>query len=89
MFGAWIVAVTVGAGSKEQAGEASSPPAGGVGALPAKGTVTLQWVGDITLGSRYGLPPDNAAAMFAGTESLLGDADLTIGNLEGRCQPTG
>ncbi len=49
---------------------------------PAR-TITLQWVGDMAMSSRLGLPPggvDRALAPLAGT---LRDADLTLGNLEG------
>lgn len=45
--------------------------------------ITLSWVGDITLGSRYGLPPDDGRALFAGLRTRLRRSDLTVGNLEG------
>lgn len=69
------------------------PPAGSSAATIARDTaalgetrgasITVNWVGDIVLGSRHGLPPDNARGVFAGVASLLRRADLTLGNLEG------
>lgn len=49
----------------------------------ARRPVTINWVGDITLGSRYGTPPDQGRPMFAATRGILRRADITIGNLEG------
>jgi hypothetical protein len=46
-------------------------------------TVTIGWVGDITPGSRYGLPGDGARALFASLRSRLRQPDLMAGNLEG------
>ncbi len=46
-------------------------------------SITINWVGDVTLGSRYGQPPDNARGLFADVTHYLKEADLTIGNLEG------
>jgi len=45
--------------------------------------VSINWVGDITLGSKYGLPPDSGRPMFAAVRDVLRRADLTMGNLEG------
>ncbi|MFL5846721.1 MAG: CapA family protein [Solirubrobacteraceae bacterium] len=50
---------------------------------PDASTLTLSWVGDITPGSAYGLPPDNGGQMFLAVKDLIGSADLAIGNLEG------
>ena len=44
--------------------------------------VTIEWVGDIVLGSSYGLPPDGGRSTFRGVEPALRRADLTVGNLE-------
>jgi hypothetical protein len=45
--------------------------------------VEIGWVGDLTPGSKYGLPPDNGRALFASTRELLSAPDLMIANLEG------
>jgi hypothetical protein len=49
----------------------------------AKGEVTLTWVGDITLGSSHGNPPDRGRGLFSGVRDVLRRADVTVGNLEG------
>ena len=46
-------------------------------------SVLIQWVGDLTPGSRYGLPPSHGKGQLSGVASHLRSADLTIGNLEG------
>ncbi len=46
-------------------------------------SLSIAWVGDITPGSRYGVPPGNGDAQFDAVRDRLRDADLTIGNLEG------
>jgi poly-gamma-glutamate capsule biosynthesis protein CapA/YwtB (metallophosphatase superfamily) len=52
-----------------------------------KDTVTVIGVGDIMMGSNYPnggtLPPDNGAALMREVTTVLQDADITIGNLEG------
>ena len=51
-----------------------------------KDTVTLIGVGDIMMGSNYGsgmLPPNDGAGLMADVQSLLNNADVTMGNLEG------
>jgi hypothetical protein len=50
---------------------------------PPAGSITVAVVGDVTLGSGDGLPPDNGRDMFAGVSSTLRGADLTIGSLQG------
>ncbi|QOI97944.1 MAG: CapA family protein [Flammeovirgaceae bacterium] len=48
--------------------------------------VTIIGVGDIMMGSSYPepvLPPDNGKYLMKEVESILRDADVTIGNLEG------
>lgn len=50
--------------------------------IPA-GSVLLQWVGDLTPGSRYGLPSGHGQGQLSGVAGSLRDADLTLGNLEG------
>ncbi|MCA1678591.1 MAG: CapA family protein [Actinobacteria bacterium] len=47
------------------------------------GTVSIAWAGDITPGSRYGNPPEQARALFRDVRPLLAGADLAVGNLEG------
>jgi len=43
----------------------------------------LSFAGDITPGSSYGLPPDDARSMFGSVRADLRRSDLAIGNLEG------
>jgi hypothetical protein len=49
---------------------------------PTGDPVTLEWVGDMVLGSSFGMPPDNGRRSFAAVVDTLKDADLTFGNLE-------
>jgi hypothetical protein len=51
--------------------------------LPPGQPLTVIWGGDVTLGSRYGLPPDRARGMLAGVAETMRGADLTTVNLEG------
>jgi hypothetical protein len=51
--------------------------------LPPGQPLTIVWGGDVTLGSSYGLPPDQARGMLAGVASTLRKADLAAVNLEG------
>src|SRR5690606_20458745 len=55
--------------------------------LIRKDTLVLIGVGDIMMGTNYPddsrLPPRNGAHLMRDVEDVLGDADLTIGNLEG------
>jgi poly-gamma-glutamate capsule biosynthesis protein CapA/YwtB (metallophosphatase superfamily) len=44
---------------------------------------TLQWVGDMALSTERGLPPGGFAGAVHATRGYLGNADLTVGNLEG------
>jgi len=46
-------------------------------------TITIGWVGDITPGSRYGLPAAGGRALFAAVRRTLREPDLMAGNLEG------
>lgn len=53
-------------------------------AAPSEGRpVTIGWVGDMTLGSVYGQPADQARGMFEAVRSRLRRPELMIGNLEG------
>jgi len=61
------------------ASEARPPPP----ASRSGRAITINWVGDTVLGSRYGLPPNSARNVFASVAPTLRRADLTIGNLEG------
>ena len=45
--------------------------------------VTVGWVGDITPGSRYGVPPRAGDVVFNHVRSQLKKPDVMIGNLEG------
>ncbi len=56
--------------------------------LHTKDTISIIGVGDIMLGTNYPsasyLPPDNnCTPLLAQVKSILQDADLTVGNLEG------
>lgn len=55
-------------------------PLGLVALTPA---LAFQWVGDLTPGSSYGVPPDHGRAQLAAARPLLRDGDLTLANLEG------
>jgi Bacterial capsule synthesis protein PGA_cap len=45
--------------------------------------LSFQWVGDLTPGSKYGVPGDGGRAQLAAVRPLLRQADLTFANLEG------
>ena len=45
-------------------------------------SVTIAWVGDMVLASRYGTPPDGGRLSMAPVTGPLRRADLTFGNLE-------
>jgi len=45
--------------------------------------LTFQWVGDLTPGSKYGVPGHGGKAQLAPARALLSGADLTMANLEG------
>jgi hypothetical protein len=62
----------------------AQPP--GTSKAPADATVRIRAVGDIMMGTAFPdgcLPPDGGASAFSAVKSLLVDADLTFGNLEG------
>jgi hypothetical protein len=71
------------AAASEGAARTARRPADGR-ARPASGrSLTIAWTGDITPGSRYGLPPDGGRALFGDLRGRLAAPDLTLGNLEG------
>jgi hypothetical protein len=72
LAGAAIFALVSTVGS----GGAQAPARGGA-------PITLEWVGDIALGSQQGLPPGGVTAALAPVRRYLRDADVTVGNLEG------
>lgn len=51
--------------------------------LPPGRPVTIAWAGDTTLGSSFGLPPQDGFAVLKGVAPILGAADLTAVNSEG------
>lgn len=54
--------------------------------IPAGKTVRLRAVGDIMMGTDFPagfLPPEDGRTVLAQVSALLGDADVTFGNLEG------
>jgi hypothetical protein len=84
---ALFTALTLGS---DDAALAESPPAtkhrasGGAHAKADTATsISVEWVGDIALATRYGAPATPPPELFAGVHNQLERADLTIGNLEG------
>lgn len=47
------------------------------------GPFDVSFAGDITPGSSYGLPPDDARPMFSAVRADLSHSDFAVGNLEG------
>lgn len=58
-----------------------APPAVAAGRGPR--AVTLEWVGDMAMSTRLGLPPGGLAAALAPVSADLHGANVTFGNLEG------
>jgi capsule synthesis protein PGA_cap len=52
-------------------------------AMAVTPVLAFQWVGDVTPGSKYGVPGNGGRAQLAPARPLLSDADLTEANLEG------
>jgi len=52
-------------------------------ALAVTPVLAFQWVGDLTPGSKYGVPPGGGRPQLAAARPQLMDADLTEANLEG------
>src|SRR3954454_14626076 len=71
---------TAGGGAEDEA--ATAPHRAHAHAAHAR-TVTIGWVGDITPGSRYGLPARGGRALFAAVRRTLREPDVMAGNLEG------
>jgi len=82
-----------GSGGATQARTGAATPAHSAGpstaATPATSpsasstVITVGWVGDLTPGSMYGMPPDGGRALFGSLPALLRSPDLMIANLEG------
>src|SRR3954470_15365722 len=66
----------------EAVAAAAGTPKRGEGRDRAR-TLTIGWVGDVTPGSRYGLPGDGGRALFAHVKPALREPDLMVANLEG------
>ena len=82
MIAVAVVAVPlVFSGSAPTRSAQAAPPPSHV-AKP-DGEISIAWVGDITPGSRYGLPPAGGRPLFEAVRRRLHRPDLTIGNLEG------
>jgi len=73
--------VFAGDGSAVEPPAAPRPASAAPPAAPR--AISVSWVGDITLGSRYGLPPENGRPLFRAVRSRLVRSDVTLGNLEG------
>jgi hypothetical protein len=54
-----------------------------VGLAALTPALAFQWVGDLTPGSSYGVPPNGGRAQLAAARPLLRFGDLTFANLEG------
>jgi hypothetical protein len=52
-------------------------------AMAVTPVLAFQWVGDLTPGSKYGVPGGGGRSQLAPARALLSDADLTEANLEG------
>jgi hypothetical protein len=61
----------------------AAAPARATPATPARHELTVAWVGDMTLGSRYGRPVGDGDGLFDAVRATLRRPDLTLGNLEG------
>lgn len=73
--------VASGGGAADPSGSPSPSAEPAEAAAPA--VIEIGWVGDVTPGSKYGLPPDGGRALFAPTKKALSRPDLMIANLEG------
>ncbi len=80
--GVFVLALRPPGPGEATATAARSAPGAAGGAAGAR-TLTIGWVGDITPGSRYGLPGDAGRALFARVRARLREPDLMTGNLEG------
>jgi hypothetical protein len=63
--------------------ESAAAPARAGGRDLAGARLVIAWAGDITPGSRYGLPPQEGRGLFGSVRRDLRRADLALGNLEG------
>jgi hypothetical protein len=82
---ALLTAVTLGGDSPalaESRAAAKRPPPAGSERRDRR-ALTINWVGDMALATRYGVPATPSPALLAGVKRDLTGADLTIGNLEG------
>ncbi len=64
-----------------------APPAVAAGRRPR--AVTLEWVGDMAMSTRLGLPPGGVASALAPVSADLHHANVTFGNLEGTLSVSG
>src|SRR3954451_23310637 len=76
------------AGGAAAAEAASAPHRAHARAARAR-TITIGWVGDITPGSRYGLPARGGPSLFAAVPSTLPEPDVMTGKLAGACSAGG
>ena len=64
--------------------EEEAPRSRGKRKAPARSaSVTINWVGDIALSTKHGLPADGGKSLLTAVTPELRSADLTIANLEG------
>jgi hypothetical protein len=75
--GTWCVRVTLV--DAPQLAAAAHPPT----CIRLRPPIELGWVGDVVVGSGYGLPPNGGRDQFAAVARLLRGPDLMIGNYEG------
>src|SRR5688572_16343662 len=85
LLAGWAAVLAVVVSTVFGAGRSSAADPGTGGEQPSGNGVELSiaWAGDITLGSRYGLPPDDGRSLFQDVRRNVASADLAIGNLEG------
>jgi hypothetical protein len=69
-------------GSGGSASAATDPATDTAAGPPSGKPVSIAWVGDMVLGSSFGMPPDNGRGSLAAVERTLRRADLAFGNLE-------
>ena len=85
LLAGWAAVLAVVVSTVFGAGRSSAADPGGDGEQPGGNGVeiSIAWAGDITPGSRYGLPPDDGRSLFQDVRRNVASADLAIGNLEG------
>ncbi|MDP8910357.1 MAG: CapA family protein [Chloroflexota bacterium] len=84
-----LVALSDGSRAESAARARAAKPVEGSSRGERIPAVTIGWVGDIVLGSRYGVPANGGRDLLASVRPLLRDVDVMIGNLEGAIGTSG